>query len=111
MTINIDTKAHLELLGHKAKDKVTGYSGVVTSVSFDLYGCAQAAITPLHDKTEKKDELAFGHWFDTKRIETFGSKVMEAPVFDAPSLMTPQQSRDSVRGPADKPAATRIPMR
>ena len=33
---------HLELLGQKVEDKVTGFRGVVTTISFDLYGCIQA---------------------------------------------------------------------
>ena len=41
---------HFKLLGMKVKDKVTGYSGVVTSLSFDLYGCVQAVITPITGK-------------------------------------------------------------
>ena len=36
----------LKLLGLKVKDKVTGFTGIITSVSFDLYGCIQVIITP-----------------------------------------------------------------
>jgi hypothetical protein len=29
---------HIELLGLKAKDRITGFSGVIDSVCFDLFG-------------------------------------------------------------------------
>ncbi len=37
---------HLCKLGLKAEDMVTGFKGVVSTVSFDLYGCIQAVLTP-----------------------------------------------------------------
>ena len=40
-------KKHLDLLGHKVKDKVSGFQGVVISMSFDLYGCIQADVRPV----------------------------------------------------------------
>lgn len=39
-------KKHLNLLGHEVKDKVSDFKGVVTSISFDLYGCVQADVRP-----------------------------------------------------------------
>jgi hypothetical protein len=42
---------HLDILGYEVTDRVTGFKGVVTSISFDLYGCVQALVTPqLNDK-------------------------------------------------------------
>lgn len=35
---------HLEMLGKKCRDRVTGTAGIVSSISFDLYGCIQASI-------------------------------------------------------------------
>jgi len=35
---------HLEMLGKEGFDVVTGFDGVITSVSFDLYGCVQAVV-------------------------------------------------------------------
>jgi hypothetical protein len=52
----------IDLLGCKGKDKVTGYEGIISSVSFDLYGCVQLALTPPAKKGET--ELKHGHWFD-----------------------------------------------
>lgn len=70
---------HFELLGKPAKDKVTGFSGVITSVCFDLYGCIQAVITP---STNKTGEIQDGNWFDVARIEVTKNKsVMPVPDF------------------------------
>lgn len=69
----------LALLGLAGKDKVSGFEGTVTSISFDLYGCVCVALTPNLDKDGK---LRDGHWFDVKRVVT-GKKVMAPPVFAA----------------------------
>ena len=72
---------HFELLGKQAKDKVTGFSGVITSISFDLYGCIQAVITPA---TNKEGSVQDGNWFDVSRIEIKNNKpVMPLPDFVA----------------------------
>ena len=44
---------HFELLGYKVKDSVTGFTGVVTSISFELYGCVQALVHGDSTKTVK----------------------------------------------------------
>ena len=49
----INLHKHLDLLGMQVRDQVTGYSGVVTSVCFDLYGCIQAVVHPGTDKDGK----------------------------------------------------------
>ena len=64
----------IELLGFRGKDKITGMSGVITSVSFDLYGCSQVVLTPT---VESKHDA---RWFDISRIDVDKSvKVMEPP--------------------------------
>ena len=85
---------HFEMLGYKAKDKVTGYKGVVTSLSFDLYGCVQVAITPL----SKKDTIAGGHWFDVTRIIITSKK----PVMDLPNFESGYVAQGK-KGAAEKP--------
>lgn len=73
-------KHHLELLGFNVSDKVTGFKGVVSSISFDLYGCVQANVTPGLDKEGK---LLGGYWFDTNRLKKMGNKpVMKVPTFE-----------------------------
>lgn len=68
----------MEWLGKQAEDKVTGFKGVVSSISFDLYGCVTAVITPsVNDKGDPPD----GRWFDVSRLRQTGtSRVMEPPV-------------------------------
>ena len=71
---------HLELLGLKVKDSVTGFKGVVTSVSFELYGCVQAIVQP---ETNKEGKIPDSRWFDVTRLITTKPKpVMEQPDFE-----------------------------
>ena len=66
----------IDLLGFPARDKITGYSGVVSSICFDLYGCVQAALSPpVNDKGEIPDD----RWFDVSRLEISGARVMTPP--------------------------------
>ena len=86
----INVKKTIEaLLGRKVKDKVTGQEGVVTSISFDLFGCVQAVVDPGIDKDQKRID---SHWMDTHRLVVKkGKPVMELPTFQYDT------------GPADKP--------
>ena len=85
---------HVGLLGKTAKDKVTGFSGVVSSVSFDLYGCVQVVLSPPIDKEGK---LVEGRWFDINRIDIVNEqRVMPLPTFP--------RTAQAVHGPAEKPA-------
>lgn len=71
---------HINLLGYKAKDKVTGFSGTVDSVCFDLYGCIQISLKPGVDKDGK---IPDGFWFDVTRldIDVEGGRVVDFPNF------------------------------
>ena len=70
-------KKHLECLGLKVKDKVTGRVGIITSISFDLYGCIQVVITPQCGET-------FGaSWYDIIRVEVLDEKpILDLPNYD-----------------------------
>lgn len=87
--------SHIEKLGYKAKDKVTGFEGVITSVDFDLYGCIQYLIQPASkDGTDKSD----AKWFDPTRVTiTSKKRVMEMPDFDMGYVA------EGRKGPAEKP--------
>lgn len=88
------TVRHLELLGLKAKCKVTGYEGVIESLSYDLYGCVQAALRPPAHSKDGETKLGDGRWFDVKRVEILDrTPVMGVPDFTKPEI-----------GAADKPA-------
>lgn len=86
----------IELLGYRATDKVSGFSGVISSITFDLYGCTQALILPPAVNHEFKDS----HWLDLNRLEVHyeHGKVMESPHSKA------LEDLSSInKGPADKP--------
>jgi len=72
-------KKHLDMLGRKRTDKVTGISGVVTSISFDLYGCIQVIITP---KIKEDGTLPDSRWMDVSRIEIDSEPVIKQPDFN-----------------------------
>ncbi len=90
---------HFKLLGFKARDVVTGFEGVVESISFDLYGCIQAVLRPTLDKAKPK-EVPDGRWFDLKRI----AAISKQPVMPLPDFV-------NVIGGTDKPAASSPPSR
>jgi len=70
---------HIELLGFKAKDKVTGAEGVIASISFDAYGCIQADVRP---PMKENGEIPNGYWFDITRLKIDKSeRVVDLPNF------------------------------
>ena len=58
-------------LGQKAKDKITGFKGIITGRAQYLYGCDQYCIVPAAAKGEIKE----GHWFDEGRVEVTGKGI------------------------------------
>lgn len=86
---------HLSKLGLKVEDKVTGTKGVITSISFDLYGCIQAVVNPGNGADGKPmDQM----WFDIARLTpTSREPVMQQPNF----IDGPQANGD--QGAAEKP--------
>jgi len=79
----------MELLGMKVVDKVTEFKGVVTSISFDLYGCIQVLVSP---GTDEQGKYRDSRWFDTQRLRVTSKKpVMERPNFEGE------------KGPVEKP--------
>lgn len=87
--MNSEVMSSIKLLGLKVSDQVTGFSGVVTSIGFDLYGCIQAIVSP-----EMKDpgKLEDSRWFDVKRLKV----LHNVPVMALPHFM-------NVQGGFDKP--------
>ena len=76
----MNIKDHFQYLGMEVKDKVTGFSGVVTTLSFDLYGCIQTIVTP---KVDKEGNIPDGRWFDIARLTvTSDVPAMESPDYD-----------------------------
>lgn len=88
---------YLAILGKKVSDRVTGFKGVATSVSFDLYGCVQVVVSPGEDKD---GNIPQGNWFDHKRLVA----ISDTPVMDAPTFA-------NVPGGATLPLPKQNPLR
>lgn len=96
MTVHL--QRHLDLLGMRVVDRVTGAKGVVTSVGFDLYGCIQAVVNFGLDKDGKPSE---SHWYDVSRLEV----LSDVPVMPRPQFEWTQETVSAGRkGPAERPA-------
>ena len=105
MSKTTGAQAHIDLLGKTAKDKVTGFTGTVSSVSFDLYGCIQAALTPTVDKDGKTQD---GHWFDIHRLALLSNdRVMNVPAFAMQPPTFGARPETHTHGPAEKPTTGR----
>ena len=93
----MEINKHLQLLGMKVKDKVTGVEGVVTTISFDLFGCIQAIVDRGLDKDGKRHDSM---WFDVGRLNVTDKKpVMQRPSFE----WTDEAIAKGEKGPAEKP--------
>ena len=57
---------YIDWLGREAIEALTGATGTITSISYDLTGCIQAFIDPC--RVLESGEKAQGSWFDTDRI-------------------------------------------
>lgn len=65
------------LLGLRATDKVTGFSGTISTVGFDLYGCVQIVLTPLAIDGKMGEAV----WFDVNRLTISSDRAMAVPAF------------------------------
>lgn len=90
-------KHYIEMMGHKFRDRVTGYEGIAESVSFDLYGCVQVALRPPVAMEKDGPKVPDGRWFDASRLKQISkTRVMEVPTFERLASNVPMP------GPADK---------
>ncbi len=62
------------MLGSTVRDRITGFSGVVTGVVMYLTGCEQVLVAPPSKDGEFKD----AHWFDLQRVEVDQTKEVIA---------------------------------
>ncbi len=98
----VNLAKHLNLLGMRVEDQVTGFKGVVATVGFDLYGCIQAIVNPGVDKDGKPRE---SQWFDVNRLRVVGTEpVMARPTFE----WAPQNIAQGEKGPAERPAHGKV---
>lgn len=94
MANNSKVMEKLSQLGRRVRDRVTGFEGVISSISFDLYGCICACINPGKDKDGNLQDCV---WMDINRMEFLSSPVMEQPNY----LIGTQA--EGKQGTADKP--------
>lgn len=92
-------KEYLALLGTTMKDRVTGVTGMVSSVCFDAYGCIQLCLA---QTVQPDGKVPDSYWMDEKRLEPAGPRIMDAPAFVA--VKAEDVVRDRVIGSADKPS-------
>ncbi len=59
-------------LGVRARDKITGFEGVVTGIARYLTGCSQAVLTP---KIGVDGSIRAAEWFDEGRLEVQGAGI------------------------------------
>jgi len=64
-------------LGMKARDKVTGFEGIITGKINYLYGCSQYGIVP---PVTPDNKIGDCQWFDEGRIEILGKGITAASV-------------------------------
>lgn len=87
-------KDALDLLGYRARDRVSGIEGIITSVCFDLYGCVQAT---LHTGIDKDGKPSDQFWYDISRLSVSTVvRIMEPPQWWE-EVASPE------KGPAEKP--------
>ena len=88
---------HMAFLGMHVVDRVTGLRGVVTSISFDLYGCIQGLLHPGLDESGRLGEQV---WLDLGRLSVSSSTpVMVPPEFD----WSVEAVSGGLKGPTKKP--------
>jgi len=69
-------------LGQIVKDKVTGFSGLVTARAYYLTGCTQYLITPTD--LDRDGNIREGEWLDDSRVEIV-EELKGGPQRDTPS--------------------------
>ena len=93
----ININKHMNLLGLHVEDRVSGFKGIVVSVTFDLYGCIQALV---HPGTDSEGMVRESSWFDVLRLAVLSEvPVMSRPEFD----WEPESISAGMKGPAAKP--------
>lgn len=86
--MEIKVLEYMKIMGFRVRDIVTGFQGVATAVSFDLYGCIQVVVQPPAGEGGKIEE---SRWFDHKRLAVFVSVTAATqtplPVMEVPNYV------------------------
>ncbi len=84
-------------LGDKAKDKISGYEGVVIGISEYLHGCRRIAIQP--EALNKDGKPMEAQWFDEPQLQIVKPKKLKRGKKDTggPMPSTPTRRSDAER--------------
>lgn len=86
----------MENFGKRVRDKITGFTGVITARCDYMYGCTQYGVTPEVDKEGKLKDTA---WFDKGRIEFLDTCAINAQDVQAEKPGCEFQSHPSSQHP------------
>lgn len=78
-------------LGDRVRDKITGYEGVVTSITFWLNGCVRLAVQATVLKDGKPVEA---EWIDDQQVELAQEGKGEKKKPRGGPMPNPKRSRD-----------------
>lgn len=100
----MNVSQHFNLLGLRVQDKVTGFSGVCTALSFDLYGCITVLINP---GIKEDGKLGDQQWFDVSRmyIDSKPRRVMDPPDY---TVEVAERIVAGYKGACDKPLPNKV---
>ena len=92
-------------LGDRAKDRISGLRGIITSRSEHLFGCARYWISPEDNKDGKPMD---GCWLDEDAVEVIEPAALtpkQYRVVDAPSPYEAGVPLRRAGGPTSQPAS------
>jgi hypothetical protein len=67
----------MDKLGKEVRDKVTGFTGIITGKIIYLFGCSQYSVQQKVDSEGKKPST---EWLDEGRIEVIGEGITHESV-------------------------------
>jgi len=94
-------------LGDRAKDRVTGFTGIVTAVTVYLNGCVRVQVTP--EKLDKDGRPIATESFDVQDLVSVKSAIHAPiePVVNVPVLAKESKTGGAGRKETTLPSATR----
>lgn len=92
-------------LGDKAKDKITGFTGVVTSITTWLNGCQRVGLQPR--ELGEHGRLPSVEAFDIEQVELLEKRVVVAERGQRAEAVRPKESG----GPMPQPSRASVPTR
>src|SRR4051812_12054611 len=91
-------------LGDRVKDPITGFSGIITSISTFLHGCIRVGVAP--EKLDKDGKPREDRYFDQSQLVLVKARV-HAPMVLAVTEAPKPETRRSNGGPAREGAGFR----